>query len=285
LRSIKIRKMAFFSFLTKKKFYLHFGISIVILIIIFLAIFQFLKIYTGHADEYEVPDFYGMTLEEIEERDDEGLFEYVIIDSLYDARNKKETVVIQHPRPGSSVKKGRKIYFTIVAKMPEMVEMPDLIDLSLRQAINLLNARGLYVNKLEYVSDFAENAVLEQLYQDDIIEQGTQLEKGSGIDLVLGLGDNTRVPVPFLIGLNYQEAVDAINRASFNVGNVHYMDGNDRLHSKVYQQRPDWSEDTRLYRGQKINIRLRSDEFFDFEALIQKYKPDTTSVDTSVFFK
>jgi hypothetical protein len=92
------------------------------------------------------------------------------------------------------------------------------------------------------------------------------------------------VPVPFLIGLNYQEAVDAINRASFNVGNVNYMDGKDRLHSKVYQQRPDWSQDTRLYRGQKVSIRLRSDEFFDFEALIQKYKPDTTSVDTSQYY-
>jgi beta-lactam-binding protein with PASTA domain len=284
LRSIKIRKMAFFSFLTKKKFYLHFGISIAILIIIFLAIFQFLKFYTGHGEEYEVPDFYGMTLDEIKERDEEGLFEYVIIDSLYDARNKKETVVLQHPRPGSKVKEHRKIYFTIVAKMPEMVEMPDLIDLSLRQAINLLSAKGLHVNELEYVSDFAENAVLEQLYQDEIIEQGAELEKGSGIDLVLGLGDNKRVPLPFLIGLNYQDAIDAINRASFNVGNVSYMDGKDRLHSKVYQQRPDWNEDTRLYRGQKISIRLRSDEYFDFEDLIQKYKPDTTSLDTSQYF-
>ena len=276
--------MAFFGFLAKKKFYLHFGISIAILIIIFLAIFQFLKFYTYHGDEYEVPDFYGMTLEEIKEQDITGLFEYVVIDSLYDARNKKETVVIQHPRPGSKVKEDRKIYFTVVAKMPEMVEMPDLIDLSLRQAINLLNAKGLHVNKLEYVSDFAENAVLEQLYRDEIIEQGTQLEKGSGIDLVLGLGDNRRVPVPFLIGLNYQEAVDAINRASFNVGNVNYLDGKDILHSKVYQQRPDWNEETKLYRGQKISIRLRSDEFFDFEALIQKYKPDTTSLDTSQYF-
>jgi beta-lactam-binding protein with PASTA domain len=276
--------MAFFSFLTKRKFYLHFGISIAITIVIFLAIFQFLKIYTEHGDEYVVPDFYGMTLQEIQEWDQKKLFEYVVIDSLYDTKNKKEAVVLQHPRPGSNVKEDRKIYFTIVAKMPEMVEMPDLIDLSLRQAINLLHAKGLQVNKLEYVSDFAENAVLEQLFQDELVEPGTMLEKGSGIDMVLGLGENKRVPVPFLIGLTYTEAVDAINRASFNVGNVNYLDGNDRLHSKVYQQRPDWSEDAELYRGQNINIRLRSDEFFDFEALIEKYKPDTTSVDTSRYY-
>ncbi len=273
--------MAFFSFLAKKKFYIHFGISIVITIIIFLAIFQFLKIFTEHGDEYEVPDFFGMTLEEIYEWDEDELFEFVVIDSLYDAKNKKETVVLQHPLPGSKVKEGRKIYFTIVAKMPEKVEMPDLIDLSLRQAINLMHAKGLRVNKLAYVSDFAENAVLEQLYEDDLIEPGTMLDKGSGIDLVLGLGDNKKVPVPFLIGLTHDEAINAINRASFNIGSINYLDGNDKVHSRVYRQRPDWNEHASLYRGQKVNIRLRSDEFFDFNALIQKYKPDTTSVDTA----
>jgi len=273
--------MAFFSFLAKKKFYIHFGISIVITIIIFLAIFQFLKIFTEHGDEYEVPDFFGMTMEEIYEWDEDELFEFVVIDSLYDAKNKKETVVLQHPLPGSKIKEGRKIYFTIVAKMPEKVEMPDLIDLSLRQAINLMHAKGLRVNKLAYVSDFAENAVLEQLYEDDLIEPGTMLDKGSGIDLVLGLGDNKKVPVPFLIGLTHDEAIDAINRASFNIGSIKYLDGNDKVHSRVYRQRPDWNERTSLYRGQKVNIRLRSDEFFDFYALIQKYKPDTTSVDTA----
>jgi len=273
--------MAFFSFLAKKKFYIHFGISIGITILIFLAIFQFLKIFTEHGDEYTVPDFYGMTIEEIYEWDEEELFDFVIIDSLYDARNKKETVVLQHPLPGSKVKEDRKIYFTIVAKMPEKVEMPALIDLSLRQAINLLHAKGLKVNKLEYVSDFAENAVLEQLYQDELIEPGTILEKGSGIDLVLGLGDNIRVPVPFLIGLTKDQAINAINRASFNIGSVNYLDGEDQSRSRVYRQRPDWNEDASLYRGQKVNIRLRSDELFDFDALIQKYKPDTTSVDTA----
>ncbi len=276
--------MAFFGFLTKKKFYIHFGISIVITIILFLAIFQFLKIYTEHGDEYIVPDFHGQTLVEIEESDFADLFEFIVIDSLYDSKNTKEAIVIQDPLPGSKVKKGRKIYVSIVAKMPEKVEMPDLIDLSLRQAINLLRAKGLVVKKLEYVSDFAENAVLEQVYQDELIEPGTLIEKGVGIELVLGLGDRKRVAVPFLLGLYIDEAIDAINRASFNVGSVYFLDGEDNSHSKVYQQRPDWSNKTTLYRGQKINIRLRSDEFYDFGALIQKYLPDTTAVDTTRYY-
>ena len=277
--------MAFFSFLAKKKFYIHFGISIGISVILFLAIFQFLKFFTNHGDEYTVPDFFGMTLEEIKEWDEDKLFDFVIIDSIYDTKNKKEAVVLQHPGPGSQVKEGRMIYFTIVAKMPEKVEMPDLIDLSLRQAINKLHARGLIVSNLEYVPDFAENAVLEQIYNDELIDPGTILEKGSGIDLVLGQGDNKKVPVPFLIGLTLDDAINSINYASFNVGSIKYLDGEDKKHSRVYRQRPDWNKKATLYRGQKINIRLRSDEFFDFEELIQRYKPDTTSVDTSRFKK
>ncbi len=273
--------MSFLGFLTKKKFYLHLGISIVITVILFLGILQFLKYYTNHAETYVVPDFYGRTIEELEAVNYNKIYEFVVIDSIYDPNNKKEAIVIQNPYPGARVKKGRKVYVTTVAKSSEKVDMPDLIDLSLRQAINLLNAKGLRVNRLEYVKDFADNAVLEQTYDGELIEPGTEIDKGSSIDLILGLGKNSKVPVPFVIGKTASEAVNTINSASFNLGNVYYLDGKDPVHSRVYQQDPDWGENASLYKGQEINIWMRSDQNFDFDKLIRSYEPDTIHADTT----
>lgn len=273
--------MRFLGFLIKRKFYLHFGISIIITLILFFFIFKFLKTYTNHEEIYTVPDFYGKTIEEIKEDKSNEIFEFIVIDSLYDPRNKKESIVIQNPPAGSKVKRHRKIYVTTVAKMPEKVEMPNLIDLSLRQAINLLHAKGLMVNNLEYVTDFAENAVLEQIFENEIIEPGAIIEKGSVIDLILGLGDNKKVPVPFLIGLKYNEALYAIYRASFNIGSVYFLDGNSMQHNRVYKQGPAWNEHASLFRGQHVSVWFRSDENFDFDALIKKYQPDTTSINIS----
>ncbi len=269
--------MSFFSFLLRKKFYLHLGISILITVILVFVVLQLLKSYTNFGETFIVPDFYGMTIDEVYENKYDKTFEFVIIDSIFDPKNRSQAIVIQNPLPGSLVKKDRKVYVTVVASSTEKIEMPDLIDLTLRQAINRLITKGLKVNHLGYVQDFADNAVLKQLFDGEIIEAGTLIEKGSGIDLVLGLGDNKRVPVPFLIGLNEAEAIEAINRASFNIGSVYHHEAYDELHSRVYKQSPDWSKNKKLYKGQRVRIWLRSDTNFDFEGLIKRYFPDTVS--------
>lgn len=270
--------MSFFGFFLKKKFYLNFGLSIVLTVILFFITLQFIKIYTHHGDTYVLPDFSGKTLSELEVDNYDRLYEFIVIDSIFDNNNPKGSVVIQNPPPGSIVKENRKVYVTLVAFSTEKVGMPDLIDLSLRQAVNSLRSKGLRINQLQYVEDFAGNAVLEQLFEEEVIEPETIIEKGSGIDLVVGLGQDHYAPIPFLVGLSKDEAIDAINKASFNVGTVYFLEEEDPEHSKVYRQTPAWSEDKRAFKGNTINISLRSDLDFNFKALIQELKPDTLYV-------
>ena len=270
--------MSFFRFLFKKKFYLHLGLSIVLTVILFFIVLQFIKIYSNHGDTYVLPDFSGMTLGEIEQNNYDKLYEFIVIDSIFDSHNPKGSIVIQNPPFGSRVKQHRKVYVTLVAFSTEKVEMPDLIDLSLRQAVNSLRTKGLELNSLQYVEDFAGNAILEQLFNDEVIEPGIIIDKGSGIDLVVGLGHDMRAPVPFLAGLTLQEARDAIHKASFNLGTEYFLDLEDPGHTRVYRQAPAWSEEKSLYKGSKINISLRSDHSFDFEALIRQLRPDTLYV-------
>jgi len=270
--------MAFFGFFLKKKFYLNFGLSIVLTLLMFFIVLQFIKIYTNHGDTYVLPDFTGKTLADIENEKFDRLYEFIVIDSIFDNNNPKGSIVIQNPPAGSAVKENRKVYITLVAYSTEKVEMPDLIDLSLRQAVNSLRSKGLKISQLQYVEDFAGNAILEQLFEEEIIEPGTIIDKGSAIKLVVGLGQDNYAPVPFLVGMTKEEAMDAVYKASFNLGTIYFLDGEEPDHSRVYKQRPAWSPDASVFKGRSISISLRSELNFDFEALIQELKPDTLRI-------
>ncbi len=273
--------MGFFYFLRRKKFYIHVGIAIVLTFFLLWLSFQVLKLYTRHGDTISIQDFNGMTLEEIKAEGLDKHFNFVVEDSVYDPTKDKGIIIQQNPLPFSKVKKGRKVYLTIVAKNPEKISMPDLTDLSLRQALVILESSGLRVDSLEYITHFAENAILGQMFKNKEIEPGTLIEKGSKIKLVIGSGySQKKLPIPFLIGKKQKAAIKLIHRASFNIGNEYFLDGRDTATARIYQQEPSWDSDTILQHGNYIDVWYRSEELFDFDEYILSLFPDTTRVDT-----
>jgi len=178
--------------------------------------------------------------------------------------------------PGSKVKQGRHVYLTIVAQTPELVLMPNLKNLSLRQALVTLESNELFVGELEYVQYFARNAVVDQLVGDEPIEPDTELRKGTTVNLVVGKGDFTAmVPMPFLIALNQMEARKKLHYNSLNVGREYFLDDNDLLHARVYKTDPETLTEDMLMLGQPVNIWYRSDELIDFQEYLKEFDPDT----------
>jgi eukaryotic-like serine/threonine-protein kinase len=273
--------MRFFHFLVKKKFYTNLGLALLLTGLLFLLVFLFLNIFTRHGDTIIVPDFKGSSLEKIQNENLLNEFRFVIMDSIYDPSREKGTIIQQDPLAYAKVKKGRKVYITIVATLTEKVSMPNLIDLSLRQALVELKSAHLNINYLDYVEHFAENAVLEQLYLGELIEPGTLIEINSPIDLVIGKGNvSAKVAVPFLIGKTIEQAHDLIYKGTFNLGKEYFMDDDEDEHLRVFKQSPDWDNDTLLPHGDFINLWFRSDINFDFDEYLESLFPDTTAVDT-----
>lgn len=264
--------MGFLKFLTSGTFFKHLGLAIVLVVLLFWLTLQALSIYTHHGDAIEVPGLTGIRYDKLDEMDFEGDFNYVVIDSVYDDHFSKGEIVMQDPLPGSKVKAGRKIYVTIVASQPEMIHMPDLVDLSLRQALSELKANSLKLDKLEYVPNFAKNAVLAQRIEGDTVDVGTEVLKGSPIELVLGAGlNNDKIDIPFLIGKTETEAIKILNNSGFNVGYLKYLDGRDKLHSRVYEQQPQPVEGATANYGAYVDLWFRHDSFFDFDSLVAVY--------------
>ncbi len=131
---------------------------------------------------------------------------------------------------------------------PEMVAMPNLVDLPIRQAIALIASAGLEMGELRYRPDLSIDVVIEQHYNGKNITEGDSIQKGSVIDLVLGKGlSNQRTSVPDLIGMTLEPARKKILISSLNLGTYIYdntiLNGKDSLNAFVYKQNPEYRED------------------------------------------
>lgn len=205
-----------------------------------------------------------MTTEEVEQKygNDYGL---ILIDSIYSKTEQPGSIVQQDPLPGSKVKRGRNVYYIIVAKNPEPTKMPNLNNLSLRQALVLLESSGLEVKELQYVEHFARNAICEQRYQGSIIKPETELIKGSKITLLVGLGsDKKNAKMPSLYGLPASEVKRTLNIAGLNLGTETFEDQDSIQYMKVYRTDPPLRQSS-VKPGTFVNVWYKSSRNFNFD--------------------
>ena len=162
-------------------------ICIILVVVMVVGAMIFLNIVTKHNQELPVPDFTNMTVAEAEAAAAQVGMRVEVTDSVFAKRMRKGAVRDQNPAPGSKVKEGRRIALTINALNAKKVTMPNLVGLSMRQALAELQSRGLVLGKLIYVQDMATNNVLRQLHGNREINPGKTIETDTVIDLVLCL--------------------------------------------------------------------------------------------------
>ncbi len=275
LQSCNSNQMNFTEFIRTKIFLRHFLLSVILSVILISLILALLKWYTHHGEAFKVPSLLGLTPEQIDQLTTIDNFDIIVIDSVFDSRQPKGTVLIQEPVQGTYVKKGRKIYLTTVAVLPERVNMPNLVDLTLRQAKATIETYGLKLGQINFVPDIAANAVLGQFYHGRSIEPGHELMKGSVIDLRVGEeAGSGRYSVPFVIGMTKSEAETMLRKFYFVIGEETFEDGADPLTARVYSQSPAHSNTELLNAGQPVNLVYRDPEKFDFEKYMESLQND-----------
>ncbi len=256
--------MDFFRFLISKTFLRHLLLAVAITIIILLVTLVWLKIYTHHGQAISVPNLTGLNYDEAGDVLSSRRLNIEILDSIYANDMPRGTVVKQTPTPNSKVKVRRRIFVTMNAVNPEKVSMPNLVSLSDRQAILALDNAGLELGEISYKPDFAVNSVLQQKLNDSVIEEGTMVEKGSRIDLVLGMGlSSETTAVPDLQGMDLATAKASIADRYLNFGIATYdqsvQNEDDSLNAWVYRQNPDYDGFSMVNKGMEVFVWLTVD--------------------------
>lgn len=250
-----------FQFLKSKTFLKHLLIYLVLITLLFWGLLSLLKSSTNHGESIKVPDFKNVKIAELDKFIADKNVRYLVIDSIYDVKAPTGTVVKQEPEAGAEVKKNRIIFLYVTTILPPSIQMPKLVDRSLRQAASMLITYGLRLGKTKFVPDQCANCVLEQLSKGKKIAAGEVIEKGTVIDLVVGKGlSDEEVGIPCLSGLTRREAMERLSEYSLSLGAIVYDSPKDSASSRVYRQSPGCGKETTINMGAAIDLFLSADK-------------------------
>lgn len=234
-------------------------LGVLSLFVLVVLVFFSLGIFTRHGREYVVPEFRTLTMAEAKHFAQEASLKLVLSDSTYVLTRQPGEILEQQPLPGEKVKKGRRIFLTINAVLPQRVPVPNIVGETIRQALILLDQNGLYVGQLSFTPDIALNSVLALSYNGEKLHLGDSVPKGSRIDLLLGksFGD-VSTHIPRLVGVTLQEAWSVLALNSLNVGKMSFDETvknlADTLSAKVYSTFPKGHTGVTLPLGAKVDL-------------------------------
>lgn len=250
--------MSFLRFLFSKSFFKNLLFSVALIVLLALSTIIFLKYYTRHGESLTVPEIKGLTYDEAKTVLERKGLRYVIRDSVYFEDMKKNSITEQDPLADSKVKVGRIIYLTINSSIPPKVKMPNLVDVSYRQAQVILESIGLKMGQVIFRPGMVENVVIEQRYKGRKISANELVDKGSKIDLIVESGvEDTQVDIPDLFGMTRDEAMFLLQANNLSLGSVIFSAGTDSLNAKVYKQIPEALEGQTMKQGEAIDIFLK----------------------------
>lgn len=241
------------------------GANIIAILLVIIGLFTLVSFilngYTRHGDSLTVPDIRGMKIDAAIRLLEEKKLRFIISDSLYFDDKPRLSILEQNPAPDSKVKEGRFIYLTINSNSAPQVNLPNLLDVSLRQAEAMLASVGLKTGRLIYRPDIAKDVVLDVQYMNTSLQPGKKIGKGTAVDLVLGDGlGGASIDLPDLTGLTLEEARNLLASSSLNVGSVVYLGAiSDSTNAKVVRQNPAYTEGATIDGGQPIDLFIRQE--------------------------
>ena len=236
-------------------------IAAAVILVCLCVLYIWLRHYTEHGVEVEIPVVTALYPEEAKEQLRLQGLNMEIIDSTFSAKVPLGTIVEQTPPAYSSTKHGRTIYVVMNSRHRKQVMLPDLHDMSYRQAENILHQIGLTVKDILYGPSEYRDLVLDVLQGEQPLEPGSRLTEGTEVSLVVGSGIGTEMRiVPSLCGLTLSAARSLLLQEKLTIGTHHYDEEpteENRADYVIYSQSPVAGET--LLEGSGVVVWLSTD--------------------------
>ncbi len=267
-----------FNFLKSKFFWINVGVAILSVIVLTIIVLFSLKFFTKHGEQVAVPDVTGLYVEEADVLLRKQDLSYQVVDSVYVRDKLQGEILEQIPRAESNVKTGRTIYLTINSKSDKMIILPQIQNVSYRQAKATLEAIGFVVSNIEYKPSEFPDLVMGIRVGQTPVRAGDRLRAGASVVLIVGSQTQGETAVaPDLIGFTQSAAEQLILQNNFVVGSVDFdvppTNEADKANYFVYRQSPEPTTSYEL--GRRINIWLTKDA----DKMSEKSSKETTEED------
>ena len=169
-------------------------LATILTIAIIIGTLRWLDHYTLHNEAVVVPDVKGLTLDEADEFFKNSKLRYNVVDSVFSKDVAPGAIVELVPVAGSKVKENRIVFVTINAQTSQMGKIPEIQDLSFRQAYALLRSIGFSSVEIEYVAgEYKDLAVAVELNQRPL-SKGEYVPLNAPLTLKISSGDPNMQP-------------------------------------------------------------------------------------------
>jgi len=149
------------------------------------ATLKYIDSYTNHNQAVLIPDIRGLQIEDAAPFLERSLLRYEVIDSIFTREAVPGAIVELSPEANARVKKNRIIYITVNAKTEKTAPIPEVADLSYRQAYADIKSRGFkYVEKKLVEGEFYDLTVGVE-YEGKIVNSGTRVPLTANLFLIV----------------------------------------------------------------------------------------------------
>ncbi len=259
---------------TNKIFYLSLaGIIAAGALFLVLLDFVIMPAYTNYNEGVTVPDITQVSLDEAQEQLTSYGLRFEVAERRSNSAYPADYVIDQMPAAAEIVKPNRKVYLTVNTESNPTVQVPKVVDLSLRNARVQLENYGLRVGTISYESSRFKNVVLRQS-----VSANNVVPKGTMVDLAVsdGLGEKM-VDVPNIKGLRLSEAQQKLQKASLRIGEIRFQPSKEVEPNVILNYEP---QKEQVKEGETLKL-IVSERFEVKEELESGAVVDTANVSSS----
>jgi beta-lactam-binding protein with PASTA domain len=172
----------------------HLVAAIFVLFILLFFVLKGLDVYTHHNKAVIVPDVKGLQIEEAALFFENTGLRYHVIDSVFSKKVTPGAIVEVTPLIGTKVKRGRIISVTLNAKDVERATIPDVWEISVRQADAQIRARGFSSVEIKYVPGEHRDEVVGVELNGKALKPGESVPLSSALVLKVSEGNRDSDP-------------------------------------------------------------------------------------------
>jgi len=204
------------------------------LILAVLVMDQFvMPAFVRRGEEFRMPDITSLSTEDARARVEELGLELHIAGSEYSPARLEGTVLSQEPPAGTMVKVGRPVA-VVVSKGSELVRVPYLVGVTVRQAHLSLSDMGLVPGDVDW-------GYSDSLPADVVLESqpgpGTLIPKGGRVSLLVNQGGvQDTLKMPNLVGTALDQASVKLATLGLELGVVIRQHSKDLIPGTVLEQ-------------------------------------------------
>lgn len=203
--------------------------------------------YTNYNEGLTVPDVTKLSLEQAGENLEETGLRYEILERRSHTAYPANFIIDQEPAARSIVKPNRKVYLTVNTDVTPQTVVPNVVNMSLRNAEIQLENHGLTVGTRSYETSRFRNTILRQS-----AAAGDTVSRGTVVNLAVSDGLGSRiVAVPDVMGLRLSEAQQQLINAGLRVDEIKFRPAQDTIPNTILEILPDKEE---LAEGQGVTL-------------------------------